>query len=78
MGETITLPAMAAAFSGKRLVGAAVGGAQVLRDIPRFLRLAETGRLDLGSLVSRHITLDEINDGIDGLDRAEGFPTVIV
>ncbi|HKY66533.1 MAG TPA: Zn-dependent alcohol dehydrogenase [Acidimicrobiales bacterium] len=78
VGETITLPAMSAVFSGKRLVGAAVGGAQVLRDIPRFLRLAETGQLDLGSLVSRHITLDEVNDGIEGLDRAEGVRTVIV
>jgi len=78
VGETITLPAMSAVFSGKRLMGAAVGGAQILRDIPRFIRLAETGRLDLGSLVSRHIELDEINDGIDGLGRAEGTRTVMV
>jgi S-(hydroxymethyl)glutathione dehydrogenase / alcohol dehydrogenase len=78
VGETVTLPAMSAVFSGKRLVGSAVGGAQVLRDVPRFLRLAEAGRLDLGSLVSRHIKLDEINDGIDDLHRAEGTRTVIV
>lgn len=78
VGETITLPAMGAVFSGKRLMGASVGGAQILRDIPRFIRLAETGRVDLGSLVSRHIKLDEINDGIAGLSRAEGTRTVIV
>jgi len=78
VGETITLPAMSAVFSGKRLKGASVGGAQILRDIPRFIRLAETGRVDLGSLVSRHIELDEINDGIAGLSRAEGTRTVIV
>jgi S-(hydroxymethyl)glutathione dehydrogenase/alcohol dehydrogenase len=78
VGETVTLPAMSAVFSGKRLVGSAVGGSQVLRDVPRFLRLAEAGRLDLGSLVSRHIKLDEINDGVDGLHRAEGTRTVIV
>jgi S-(hydroxymethyl)glutathione dehydrogenase/alcohol dehydrogenase len=78
VGETVTLPAMSAVFSGKRLVGSAVGGSQVLRDVPRFVRLAEAGRLDLASLVSRHIKLDEINDGIDGLQRAEGTRTVIV
>jgi S-(hydroxymethyl)glutathione dehydrogenase/alcohol dehydrogenase len=78
VGETITLPAMSAVFSGKRLMGASVGGAQILRDIPRFIRLAETGRVDLGSLVSRHIKLDEVNDGIAGLSRAEGTRTVIV
>jgi S-(hydroxymethyl)glutathione dehydrogenase/alcohol dehydrogenase len=75
---TLTLPAVSAVFSGKRLVGSKVGDAQILRDFPRFIRLAETGQLDLGSLVSRRIELDEINDAIDALDRAEGVRTVIV
>ena len=78
VGESVTLPAMSAVFSGKRLAGSPVGGCQVLRDVPRFVRLAEAGRLDLGALVSRHIGLDEINDGGEGLERAEGTRTVIV
>ena len=78
VGATLTLPAIQAVFSGKRLAGSVVGGAQILRDIPRFIRLAESGRLDLGSLVSRRITLDEINDGLDLASRAEGVRTVIV
>lgn len=78
VGETITLPAMSAVFSGKRLLGSPVGGSQILRDFPRFIRLAESGRLDLGSMVSRYIGLDQINEGIDGLDRAEGVRTIIV
>ena len=59
-------------------MGSKVGGAQILRDFPRYVHLAETGRLDLGSLVSRRIRLDEVNEGIDALDRAEGVRTVIV
>jgi len=78
VGDTVTLPALSAVFSGKRLVGSAVGGSQILRDFPRFIRLAEAGRLDLAALVSRRIKLDEINDGIDALGRAEGVRTVIV
>lgn len=78
VGDTVTLPALSAVFSGKRLAGSAVGGSQILRDIPRYVRLAEVGTLDLGSLVSRRIKLDEINDGIAGLHRAEGIRTVIV
>jgi S-(hydroxymethyl)glutathione dehydrogenase / alcohol dehydrogenase len=78
VGETVTLPALSAVFSGKRLVGSAVGGSQILRDFPRFVRLAEAGRLDLGALVSRRIKLDEINDGLDALARAEGVRTVIL
>ncbi len=75
---TFTLPALGAVFSGKRLAGSVVGGAQILRDFPRFVHLAESGKLDLGSLVSKRITLDEINDGIASLERAEGVRTVIV
>jgi S-(hydroxymethyl)glutathione dehydrogenase / alcohol dehydrogenase len=76
--DVITLPALRAVFSGKRLVGSKVGGAQILRDFPRYVRLAETGRLDLGAMVSRRIPLDRVNDGIALLDRAEGVRTVIV
>jgi S-(hydroxymethyl)glutathione dehydrogenase/alcohol dehydrogenase len=55
-----------------------VGGSQILRDFPRFIELAEAGQIDLGALVSRRIKLDEINDAIAALDRAEGVRTVIV
>lgn len=76
--DVITLPALRAVFSGKRLAGSKVGGAQILRDFPRFLRLAESGQLDLGSMVSERISLDQVNDGIAALDRAEGVRTIIL
>ena len=78
VGATLTLPAIAAVFSGKRLAGSVVGGAQILRDFPRFVRLAEAGRLDLGSMISHRIKLEEINDGIGLLTRAEGVRTVVI
>jgi S-(hydroxymethyl)glutathione dehydrogenase/alcohol dehydrogenase len=77
-GAELTLPAMQAVFSGKRLAGCAVGGSQILRDFPRFIRLAETGQLRLDCLVSHRIPLDQINDGIDRLNRADGIRTIIV
>jgi S-(hydroxymethyl)glutathione dehydrogenase/alcohol dehydrogenase len=75
--DQVTLPAIQAVFSGKRLQGAVLGGSQILRDFPRYIGLAESGRLDLGSMVSQHITLDEINKGIDMVHRAEGVRTVV-
>jgi len=78
VGDTLTLPAIQAVFSGKRLAGSVVGGSQILRDFPRFIRLAEVGQLDLGSMISQRIKLDEINDGIDLLTRAEGVRTVVL
>ncbi|MWA03529.1 alcohol dehydrogenase catalytic domain-containing protein [Actinomadura sp. LD22] len=74
----LTLPAIQAVFSGKRLAGSVVGGAQILRDFPRFIRLAETGRLDLGAMVSQRIGLADVNAGIAMVTRGEGVRTVIV
>ncbi|MFJ2559220.1 zinc-binding dehydrogenase [Streptomyces sp. NPDC087534] len=78
MDTVLSIPAMSAVFSGKRLQGSVMGGSQILRDFPRFIRMAETGQLDLGSMVTRRISLDEVNDGIALLDRAEGVRSVIV
>jgi len=75
---TLSLSAFRTVFSGKRLVGSVMGDAQVLRDFPRFIRLAEMGKLDLGSLVSNRIKLDGINDGLDALHRVEGVRTVVL
>lgn len=78
LGTRLTLPAMSAVFSGKKLVGSAVGGAQILRDFPRYIRLAESGKLDLGSLVSKRISLAQINHGIELMEAADGVRAVIV
>jgi S-(hydroxymethyl)glutathione dehydrogenase / alcohol dehydrogenase len=55
----------------KRLLGSFYGGADVHRDYPRLLSLWRAGRLDLDGMISRRITLDEINDGLRAL-RAGG------
>ncbi|ROO85910.1 S-(hydroxymethyl)glutathione dehydrogenase/alcohol dehydrogenase [Actinocorallia herbida] len=78
VGSALTLPAVQAVFSGKRLAGSVLGGAQILRDFPRFIALAESGRLDLGSMVSTRIGLADIAHGIELVARAEGVRTVIV
>ncbi len=77
-GSTFSLPAMSAVFSGKRIQGSVVGGSQILRDFPAYIRYAESGRLDLSSLVSRKISLAEINAGIHMVERADGLRAVIV
>jgi S-(hydroxymethyl)glutathione dehydrogenase / alcohol dehydrogenase len=55
----------------KRLLGSFYGGADVFRDYPRLLSLWQAGRLDLEGMISRRITLDEINEGLQTL-RAGG------
>lgn len=78
MEDVLSLPLFPTVFSAKRLVGSVVGDAQILRDFPRFIALAESGRLDLGAMVSRRIGLDEINDGLAALEHVKGVRTVVV
>jgi S-(hydroxymethyl)glutathione dehydrogenase/alcohol dehydrogenase len=75
---SLSLPAAAVMGHGKRIQGSVAGGSQILRDFPRYIQMAESGQLDLGAMVSRRIMLDQVNEGIELLDRADGVRTVIV
>ena len=58
-------------------MGCVYGSAQVRRDFPRLISLAETGRLDLGAMVSRRIGLDEVNEAFRAMDAGEVIRSVI-
>ena len=74
---TVTLPAFSLFAENKRLLGCMYGSAQVRRDFPRFVSLAETGRLDLGTMVSRRIHLEEVNDAFKAMENGEVIRSVI-
>ena len=65
-------------LSGKRVVGSLYGGAQVRRDFPRLVRLVEAGLLDLGAMVTRRLTLDQVNEGLDLVESGEVIRSVMV
>ena len=64
-------------YSEKTIKGCKYGSAQVRRDFQRFVDLAETGRLDLGNMVSRHISLSEVNDAFKAMENREVTRSVI-
>ena len=74
----VTFSAMSLFCGSKRSSGACTGRPQVRRDFPRFVQLVETGRLDIGSMVSRHIKLDEVNDAFRAMEAGEVIRSVIV
>ncbi|MET0921446.1 MAG: Zn-dependent alcohol dehydrogenase [Acidimicrobiia bacterium] len=76
--STVTLPGMSMFFDGKRMLGCVYGSAQVRRDFPRFVRLIEAGRLDVGAMVSRQIHLHEVNDAFRAMEAGEVIRSVIV
>ena len=71
-------PAVDQILTGKRLLGCLYGSADVRREFPRLVELAEQGQLDLGSMVSRRITLDEVNEGLAAIEGGEVIRSVMI
>jgi S-(hydroxymethyl)glutathione dehydrogenase/alcohol dehydrogenase len=73
----ITIPSFPLILQEKRILGTVYGSAQVRRDFPRLIALVESGKLDLGDMVSRTIALDEVNDGLRAMQDGEVIRSVI-
>lgn len=73
---TIDIPALVA-VGEKKIVGSLLGSCNPLRDIPRLIALASTGRLDLAGLITGSRPLDDINLALDDLRASKGVRTVI-
>ena len=76
--DQVTFPAMQLFYDEKKLLGCLYGSAQVRRDFPKLVNLVETGRLDINSMVSRRIKLDEVNDAFRAMEAGEVIRSVIV
>lgn len=65
-------------LSEKRISSSLFGSANIHRDFPRYVRFAEQGQLNLSYLVSRTLSLDQVNAGLDALAAGEVIRAVIV
>ena len=61
----------------KRLLGCGYGSAQVRRDIPRLVALAESKRLDLAAMVSKTLTIADVNTAFDLMTSGEVIRSVL-
>jgi S-(hydroxymethyl)glutathione dehydrogenase / alcohol dehydrogenase len=64
-------------ITGRRIAGASFGGAKGRDRVPELVETYMSGDLDLDSLVTRRIALDEVNDAFEAMERQEGIRTVI-
>jgi S-(hydroxymethyl)glutathione dehydrogenase/alcohol dehydrogenase len=62
----------------KRIRRSSYGGARPARDFPLLARAYLDGRLFLDELITRHIALDEINDGFTALKAGEAIRSVVM
>ncbi len=75
--QEVTFNAFELFFDEKRMTGSYYGSADVRTDFHRMIRLWRAGRLDLEAMITRRISIDEINDAMGALARGEVIRQVI-
>jgi S-(hydroxymethyl)glutathione dehydrogenase/alcohol dehydrogenase len=74
----VTFPGLDLFLGAKEIRVSNMGSSQIRRDFQRYVGLAETGRLDLASLITRRIGLDDLNDAFRAMEDGEVIRSVIV
>ena len=78
MDVTVHLPAfMGLILSAKTVKGCWYGSSDARRAVPHLVELYRSGDLELDSLVSRTIDLDDVNDAFEAMKRGEVARSVI-
>lgn len=62
----------------KRIIRSSLGGACAHDDFPAYANAYLSGELEIDSLVTRRMSLDQINDGLDSLSKGELIRGVVV
>jgi len=76
--SSFAIPAVNLVADERTVKGSYMGSCVPLRDIPRFINLFRAGRLPVDKLLTGTLTLDQINEGFDRLDRGEAIRQVIL
>ncbi len=65
-------------LSGKKLMGAIMGGNHFPVDLPRLVDFYMRGLLDLDTIIAERISLDEVNAGFDKMREGHSARSVVV
>jgi alcohol dehydrogenase len=69
--HTFALPPVNLVAEERTIKGSYIGTCVPVRDLPRYVELYRRGKLPVDRLMSKHLRLDEINDGFDLLAQAK-------
>jgi S-(hydroxymethyl)glutathione dehydrogenase/alcohol dehydrogenase len=64
-------------YNEKTLKGTYYGSANIHRDFPRLLSLWRAGKLDLEGMITRRLTIDDVNDAFGALSSGDVIRQVI-
>jgi S-(hydroxymethyl)glutathione dehydrogenase/alcohol dehydrogenase len=75
-GETLdVIPRLL--ITGRRICGSSFGGVKGRDQVPQLVQLSLDGKLDMAPFLSHSITLDEVNNGFELMERQDGIRSVI-
>jgi S-(hydroxymethyl)glutathione dehydrogenase/alcohol dehydrogenase len=77
MDQTIQFTAFELFYNDKNLRGSMYGSANVRTFMPQLLKLWKADKLDLESMISRRIKIDEINQAFKAMESGEVIRSVI-
>ncbi len=75
--KTISFNAFELFFDEKKFMGSYYGSADVRSDFTRMLNLWKNGRLDLEGMISKKLTIDDVNDAVADLRAGTVIRSVI-
>ena len=64
--------------TGRNWRGSAFGGARGRTDVPKIVDWYMDGRIDIDSLITHTLPLDQINEGFDLMHRGESIRSVVI
>ena len=77
LDSEVSIPGAMMALANKSIIGTIYGSSDVRQDFVRFVNLAKKGELDLASMVSRRIKIDDINDAFTEMLKGDSIRSVV-
>jgi S-(hydroxymethyl)glutathione dehydrogenase/alcohol dehydrogenase len=75
--DMVSFSAFELFYNEKNLRGTYYGSANIRRDFPRLLNLWRSGQLDLEGMITRRLTIEQINDAFAAMQAGEVIRQVI-
>jgi S-(hydroxymethyl)glutathione dehydrogenase/alcohol dehydrogenase len=64
-------------ITGRRVTGSSFGGVKGRTQVPLLVDRWLAGEIDVDSLLSHRLTLDQVNDGFELMHRQDGIRSVL-
>jgi S-(hydroxymethyl)glutathione dehydrogenase/alcohol dehydrogenase len=65
-------------ITGRRVCGSSFGGVKGRDQVPELVQLYLDGTLDVEPFISHRLSLDEVNDGFELMERQDGIRSVLM